>query len=54
MLAAVLWGTVGVAVKVIYALADTNLLSIGFLRLAISVLALLAGMCWVIGLLLHS
>lgn len=44
VLAAVLWGTVGVAVKAIYGLADTNPLSIGFLRLAISVPALfLAG-----------
>ena len=45
MLAAVLWGTVGVAVKVIYGLAATNALSIGFLRLAISVPALFAA-CW--------
>jgi DME family drug/metabolite transporter len=40
-LSAVLWGTVGVAVKAVYALADTNPLSIGFLRLAISLPALL-------------
>jgi drug/metabolite transporter, DME family len=45
MLAAVLWGTVGVAVKVIYGLAATNALSIGFLRLAISVPALFVA-CW--------
>jgi DME family drug/metabolite transporter len=44
VLSALLWGTVGVAVKAIYGLADTNPLSIGFLRLAISVPALfLAG-----------
>jgi DME family drug/metabolite transporter len=40
VLSAVLWGTVGVAVKAIYGLSDTNPLSIGFLRLAISVPAL--------------
>lgn len=40
-LSAVLWGTVGVAVKAVYTLADTNPLSIGFLRLAISLPALL-------------
>lgn len=45
MLAAVLWGTVGVAVKFIYGLAATNALSIGFFRLAISVPALFAA-CW--------
>jgi len=45
MLAGMLWGTVGVAVKVIYGLAATNALSIGFLRLGISVPALFAA-CW--------
>jgi DME family drug/metabolite transporter len=44
VLSAVLWGTVGVTAKAIYGLADTNPLSIGFFRLAISVPALfLAG-----------
>lgn len=42
ILAAVLWGTVGVAVKLIYGLTPTNALSIGFLRLAISAPVLLA------------
>jgi drug/metabolite transporter, DME family len=45
VLAAVLWGTVGTAVKVIYGLAETNPLSIGFFRLAFSVPVLLAA-CW--------
>ena len=37
VLAAVLWGTVGTAVKIIYGLAETNPFSIGFFRLAFSV-----------------
>src|SRR5258705_2789050 len=45
VLAAVLWGTVGTAVKIIYGLAETNPLSIGFFRLAFSVPVLLAA-CW--------
>jgi DME family drug/metabolite transporter len=45
VLAAVLWGTVGTAVKIIYGLATTNPLSIGFFRLAFSVPVLLAA-CW--------
>jgi drug/metabolite transporter, DME family len=45
MLAAVLWGTVGVATKIIYGIAETNPLSIGFFRLAFSTPALLAA-CW--------
>ncbi|HJZ45856.1 MAG TPA: EamA family transporter [Roseiflexaceae bacterium] len=45
VLAAVLWGTVGVTTKTIYGLSDTNPLSIGFFRLAFSAPALLAA-CW--------
>jgi drug/metabolite transporter, DME family len=45
VLAAVLWGTVGTAVKIIYGLAETNPLSIGFFRLVFSVPVLLAA-CW--------
>lgn len=41
VLSAVLWGTVGVAVKALYGLADTNPISIGFFRLVVSVPALL-------------
>ena len=40
VLAAVLWGTVGVATKTIFGLSDTNPLSIGFFRLAIATPAL--------------
>jgi drug/metabolite transporter, DME family len=45
VLAAVLWGTVGVATKTIFGLSDTNSLSIGFFRLVFSVPVLLAA-CW--------
>src|SRR5437762_2336314 len=45
LIAALLWGTVGVATKAIYNLADTNALSIGFFRLAIATPALLVA-CW--------
>lgn len=45
MLAAVLWGTVGVTTKSLYALAATNPLSVGFFRLALSAPVLLAA-CW--------
>uniref|UniRef100_C6E4A3 EamA domain-containing protein n=1 Tax=Geobacter sp. (strain M21) TaxID=443144 RepID=C6E4A3_GEOSM len=45
MLAAVLWGTVGISTKTIYHLAATNPLSIGFFRLAIS-LPVLFSICW--------
>ncbi len=41
MLAAVLWGTVGIASKSLYTLADTDPLSIGFFRLAFSAPVLL-------------
>ncbi len=45
MLCAVLWGTVGVAIKAIYQLAATNPLSVGFFRLAIAVPVLFLA-CW--------
>jgi len=40
-LAALIWGTIGVAVSLLYALAATNPFSIGFLRLLIAAPALL-------------
>ncbi len=40
-LAALIWGTIGVAVSLLYGLAATNPLSIGFLRLLIAAPALL-------------
>lgn len=36
LLAATLWGTVGVVIQALYRLSDTNPLSVGFLRLALS------------------
>ncbi len=45
LIAALLWGTVGVATKTIYTLADTTALSVGFLRLAIATPVLLLA-CW--------
>lgn len=45
MMAAMLWGTVGITTKSLYGLADTNPLSIGFLRLALS-LPVLFMLCW--------
>jgi drug/metabolite transporter, DME family len=45
LLAALLWGTVGVATKGLYILSDTNALSIGFFRLAFATPVLLAA-CW--------
>jgi drug/metabolite transporter, DME family len=45
LLAALIWGTVGVTTKAIYDLADTNALSIGFFRLAIATPALVVA-CW--------
>src|SRR5262245_2779400 len=45
LLAALLWGTVGVTTKAIYDLSETNALSIGFFRLAIATPALLLA-CW--------
>ncbi len=41
IIAALLWGTVGVATKAIYNVADTTALSIGFFRLAIATPVLL-------------
>jgi len=43
--AAVLWGTVGIATRALYDLSDTNPLSVGFLRLALSLPALGLA-CW--------
>jgi DME family drug/metabolite transporter len=45
MLAAVMWGTVGITTKTIYGLSATNPLSIGFFRLALS-LPVLFAICW--------
>jgi DME family drug/metabolite transporter len=45
MLAAVMWGTVGITTKILYGLSATNPLSIGFFRLALS-LPLLYAVCW--------
>ncbi|HEY0605646.1 MAG TPA: EamA family transporter [Herpetosiphonaceae bacterium] len=45
LIAALLWGTVGVATKAIYTIADTTALSVGFLRLAIATPVLLVA-CW--------
>jgi DME family drug/metabolite transporter len=47
LLAALLWGTVGVATQGLYHLTATNALSIGFFRLAIATPALAAA-CWAI------
>jgi DME family drug/metabolite transporter len=47
VLAALLWGTVGVATKGIYTLSDTNALSIGFFRLVFAAPVLL-GACWAV------
>jgi drug/metabolite transporter, DME family len=45
LLAALLWGTVGVTTRSIYDRSETNALSIGFFRLAIATPALLLA-CW--------
>lgn len=45
MLAAVMWGTVGITTKTLYGLTATNPLSIGFFRLALS-LPILFAACW--------
>ena len=45
MLAAVMWGTVGITTKTLYGLSATNPLSIGFFRLALS-LPVLFALCW--------
>jgi DME family drug/metabolite transporter len=41
VLAAVLWGTVGVTIRALYGIAETNALSIGFFRLAVATPVLL-------------
>lgn len=48
-LAALIWGTIGVAVSLLYGLADTNPVSIGFLRLLIASPALLLASRLVVG-----
>lgn len=45
LLAAVMWGTVGITTKTIYGLSATNPLSIGFFRLALA-LPVLYAICW--------
>ncbi|GFE60161.1 DMT family transporter [Geobacter sp. AOG2] len=45
MLAAVLWGTVGISTKTLYTMTATTPLSIGFFRLALAVPALFLA-CW--------
>ena len=45
LIAALLWGTVGVTTKTIYTLVATTALSVGFLRLAIATPVLLLA-CW--------
>jgi DME family drug/metabolite transporter len=45
MIAAVMWGTVGITTKTLYGLSATNPLSIGFFRLALS-LPVLFAVCW--------
>ncbi|NJO06880.1 MAG: EamA family transporter [Chloroflexaceae bacterium] len=45
VLAAALWGTVGIATKALYSISDTNPLTVGFFRLAFSVPALTLA-CW--------
>lgn len=47
--AAVTWGTIGVATKAIFGLANTNPLSIGVLRLAGSALCLAVVARWLVG-----
>jgi DME family drug/metabolite transporter len=49
MLAAVLWGTGNAVVKSIYDLANTNAFSVAFLRMALSVPALLLMGYWTLG-----
>lgn len=45
MLAAVMWGTVGITTKALYGLSATNPVSVGFFRLALSVPVLFV-ICW--------
>jgi DME family drug/metabolite transporter len=49
LVAALLWGTVGIATQAIYSVAVTNALTIGFFRLAIAT-PVLFGACWWAGL----
>jgi drug/metabolite transporter, DME family len=49
IVAALLWGTVGITTKLVYDLTSTNALSIGFYRLALSVPALLLACWWQVG-----
>jgi DME family drug/metabolite transporter len=49
VVAALLWGTVGIATRTLYGIADTNALSIGFFRLALSVPPLLVACRWALG-----
>lgn len=47
VISAVLWGTVPVATSGIYRIAETNPLSIGFLRLALSLFILIPAAIWI-------
>jgi DME family drug/metabolite transporter len=49
VIAASLWGTVGIATRALYEIADTNPLSVGFFRLALSTPALLLASWYLIG-----
>ncbi|PSB12763.1 EamA family transporter [filamentous cyanobacterium CCP2] len=49
MLSATLWGTAGIFAQVVYNLVETNPLSIGFFRLALSVPLLLTFCCATLG-----
>jgi drug/metabolite transporter, DME family len=48
-LAALSWGTIGIAVSMLYAVATTNPFSVGFLRLLIAAPALLLLCRWMVG-----
>lgn len=48
-LAALSWGTIGIAVSMLYAVAETNPFSVGFLRLMIAAPALLLLCRWMVG-----
>jgi drug/metabolite transporter, DME family len=49
LLAAILWGTVGVTTRAIFTLAETTALSVAFLRLALAVPVLTIGTATVLG-----
>ncbi|MDX2270802.1 MAG: EamA family transporter [Cyanobacteriota bacterium] len=49
VLPALLWGTVGVSIRWLYGLADTNALSIGFWRMGIAAPLLLGSAYWLVG-----